>query len=173
MTPRAVLIGLPGVGKSTTGRRLAKILAVPFADSDHLIEAQEGRAVAEIFAGVGEAGFRAIEARVIASAVTDYDGVLALGGGALSTETTRELLVAAAVSVVHLRARIGTLSSRVGDGSSRPLLSDDPEARLRELAEQRLPIFIQAATCTVDTDGRMPGQVAATIAARLHEAGVL
>jgi shikimate kinase len=169
MTPKAVLVGLPGAGKSTTGRRLAKILAVPFADSDDLVEAAAGRTVAQIFAESGEAEFRAAESAAIVAALVGFDGVLALGGGALGAPVTREAIAASGVPVAVLRASIDTLRARVGDGRTRPLLADDPPARLTVLAAERAPVYDALATFTVDTDDRTPGQVAATIAARLHE----
>jgi shikimate kinase len=165
MSPRALLIGLPGAGKSTTGRRLAKILALPFVDSDELVEAAQGRTVREIFAGAGEPAFRELEA----SAVDGFDGVLALGGGALISPATRAAVAASGVPVVLLRASLGTLGGRVGDARTRPLLAADPAGRLARLEHDRAPVYAGLATITVDTDGRTPGQVAATIAARLHE----
>lgn len=169
MTPRAVLIGLPGAGKSTTGRRLAKILGLRFADSDDLVEARDGRTVREIFAADGEGAFRSAEAEAIATALTGFEGILSLGGGALTTPATRTAIGAAGVPVVLLRATLETLGNRVGDGRTRPLLTDDPAARLAALAAEREPLYRAAATMTVDTDGKTPGQVAATVAARLHE----
>jgi shikimate kinase len=169
MTPKVVLVGLPGAGKSTSGRRLAKILAVPFADSDDLVEAATGRTVRDIFAESGEDAFRAIEAAAVADALGQFDGVLALGGGALTVEATRAALQAGAAPVVVLRASLETLGARVGDGRSRPLLTDDPPARLAALNQQRQPLYDEVAAFTVDTDGRTPGQVAATVAARLHD----
>jgi shikimate kinase len=169
MSPRAVLVGLPGTGKSTTGRRLARILAVPFADSDELVEAAAGRSVPEIFDAAGEPAFRAQEADVIGAALTGFDGVLALGGGALLTGRTRDAIAAAGVPVVLLRAELPTLLSRLGDAAQRPLLRDDPAGRLADLAAARDGAYAAAATITVDTDSRTPGQIAATVAARLHE----
>jgi len=169
MTPKVVLVGLPGSGKSTTGRRLAKILAVPFADSDDLVEHCAGRSVREIFAGSGEAEFRRIEAVAVLAALTQFEGVLALGGGALSAAETRDALAASRIPVVSLRAPLATLVLRVGDGHTRPLLAGDPAARLAALAEQREPLYREVATFTVDTEHRTPARVAATIAARLHE----
>jgi shikimate kinase len=166
---RVVLVGLPGAGKSTTGRRLAKILAVPFADSDDLVEAAEGRPVPQIFAESGEPAFRAVESAAIVAALPTLTGVLALGGGALTTEATRAALVAEGITVVLLRATATTLRERVGDGAGRPLLAGDAAARLDALAAARTPVYEAAATLAVDTDGRSPGQVAATVAARLHE----
>jgi shikimate kinase len=172
MTPRVVLVGLPGAGKSTTGRRLARILAVPFADSDDLVEAAAGRAVADIFAESGEDEFRALEAAAISRALLDFPGVLALGGGALTWPATRAALRKSGVPVVLLRAELATLGTRVGAAASRPLLADDPPSRLAALAAARAALYEEAATFAVATDGRTAGQVAATVAARLHALGV-
>jgi len=169
MPPQVVLVGLPGAGKSTTGRRLAKLLLVPFADTDDLVEKSAGRSVRDIFAADGECEFRRVEAEAIAAALRDFGGVLALGGGALTTAGTRESLAASGIPVVLLRASVSTLSVRVGDAASRPLLADDPSARLAVLADEREPLYRAAATFTVDTDHRTPAQVAAQVAARLHE----
>jgi shikimate kinase len=95
--------------------------------------------------------------------------VLALGGGAIMTDRTREAILAAGVPIVLLSASVSTLSTRVGDARTRPLLGDDPPASLRALSLQREPTYRAAATFTVETDNRTPGQVAATVAARLHE----
>jgi shikimate kinase len=169
MTPRAVLVGLPGTGKSSTGRRLAKILGVPFADSDELVEAATGRTVAEIFESDGEPAFRAAERQAVVDALDAFDGVLSLGGGALGTAQVGEAIAGAGVPVVFLRASLDTLTGRVGDARTRPLLTADPVGRLAELAAARVPVYEAVATLAVDTDDRTPGQVAATIAARLHD----
>jgi shikimate kinase len=169
MSPKAVLIGLPGTGKTTTGRRLAKILAVPFADSDELVEAAAGRTVADFFAESGEAAFRAAESAAVTAALAEFPGVLALGGGALGNADTRAALADAGVPVVLLRAALGALAARVGDGASRPLLSADPRGRLAALAAERAPTYEEVATFAVETDHNSPAHVAAAIAARLHE----
>lgn len=169
MTPRVVLIGLPGTGKTTTGRRLAKILGLPFADSDELVEAATGRAVADIFAEDGEAAFRAAESSAVIAALVSHEGVLALGGGALGTAATHAALAQAEVPVALLEAHVDTLTTRVGDAQSRPLLAEDPARRLRELSQERSETYRALATVVIGTDGRTPGQVAAAIAARLHE----
>lgn len=169
MTPRVVLIGLPGSGKTSSGRRLAKVLAVPFADSDDLVQTATGCTVRELFEDRGEAAFRAVEAEVIATALRDFAGVLALGGGAVTDAATRTALRASGAPLVHLRAPVRTLRTRVGDARSRPLLAEDPDARLSALALEREPFYRELATFEVDTAARTPGQVAARIAARLHE----
>jgi shikimate kinase len=171
MTPTVVLIGMPGAGKTTTGRRLAKILAVPFADSDDLVVAAVGRPVSDVFAESGEQSFRALEAATVAAALDDFPGVLALGGGALTVASTRAALRECPAPVVLLRADIATLGARVGAARSRPLLVDDPPARLAELATARTVLYEDVATFAVDTDQHTAGKVAATIAARLHELG--
>lgn len=167
MSARVLLIGLPGVGKSTTGRRLAKMLGVAFADSDELIETKTGQSVREIFASGGEPAFREVEAEAILAALHDFDGVLALGGGALECDSTRVAVSASGVPVVRLEASLPTLVARIGDARTRPLLSGDPEAKLAELAAQRGATYASAATLTVQTDGKAPGQVAASIASKL------
>lgn len=170
MSARVVLVGLPGTGKSTTGRRLARILCVPFADSDDLVEAAQGRTVQEIFAADGEAVFRAAECAAITDALRrDFDGVLSLGGGALMHEPTRAAVVASGVAVAMLHAPPATLLARLGDAQSRPLLAADPPARLADLAAQRQPVYEAVARLSVDTEHRTPGQVAAHLAAKLHE----
>jgi shikimate kinase len=169
MSPRVVLVGLPGTGKSSTGRRLAKMLAVDFADSDDLVEARTGRTVAAIFAESGEAAFRAAEAEAVQAALATFDGVLALGGGALTSASTSAAVSASRVPVVQLRAALETLTERVGDARTRPLLAVDPPARLAALATARDAAYRAVATFGVDTDERTAGQVAAQIAARLHQ----
>jgi shikimate kinase len=170
VTPRVVLVGLPGAGKSTSGRRLAKILCVEFADSDDLVEAAQGRSVRDIFAADGEAAFRAAECAAIGAAMKGgFDGVLSLGGGALSYGPTRAAITSRGVPVAVLHAPLDTLLARVGDGRTRPLLAEDPSARLAQLAAERQPVYDSVATLRVDTERRTPGQVAAYLAARLHD----
>jgi shikimate kinase len=89
MAPVAVLVGAPGAGKTTVGETLALRLDVRFADSDTLIEAVAGKPIPEIFFDDGEDEFRRLEARTIVDALSTFDGVLALGGGAVLREETR------------------------------------------------------------------------------------
>ena len=81
LAPKAVLVGLPGSGKSTIGRRLAKALNVTMLDTDVAIEQQTGRRIADIFATDGEKEFRRIEEEVVKAALAEHDGILSLGGG--------------------------------------------------------------------------------------------
>jgi shikimate kinase len=170
VTPRAVVVGLPASGKTTTGRALGRRLGVEFADSDALVERATGRTVAQLFAERGEAGFRAAEADAVLAALTDFPGVLSLGGGAVTTPRVRAALRSCGVPVVLLHATRSTLLARIGDGATRPLLRADPAGRLAVLTAERATMYEQIATVTVRTDDRSPTQVAAAIAAALQEA---
>jgi shikimate kinase len=164
VSPRAVLVGLPGAGKTTSGRRLANRLGVAFVDSDVLVESRAGMPVPQIFAEQGEAAFRVLEAEVIADALESFDGVLSLGGGAVLDDGTRARLAASGVPVVLLRSSVRTLSRRVGDGRGRPLLADDPAAALGRLAQAREPLYREVATHVVSTDRRTSSRVSLEIA---------
>src|SRR4051794_30723213 len=165
MAPVAVVVGPPGAGKSTVGRLLAGLLAVPFADSDALIEAQAGKSIPDIFIDDGEPVFRAMETSTIAAALTSFDGVLALGGGAILDEGTRTAL--AGRTVVYLSVELNDAVKRVGLVGGRPLLNVNPRATLRHLMEQRRPLYTAVATHTVKTDGREPEEIADELAALL------
>lgn len=143
------LVGLMGVGKSTVGRRLAKRLGLPFADGDTEIEAAAGMTVSEIFARLGEAEFRAGEARVLKRLLDAPRMVLATGGGAVLNAETRAELKARAVTV-WMRADLETIAARVQRRDTRPLLRGrDPLEALTAMAELRYP-FYAAADVTVD-----------------------
>jgi len=107
------LVGMPGSGKSTVGEELAGRLGVPFIDLDVEIERREGRSVTEIFAGDGEAGFRAIEAGVVREALKLEDHVIALGGGALDREENRQAVKASGHRVIYLKCDPDELLKRI------------------------------------------------------------
>ncbi len=152
MPPSVVLVGSPGAGKSTVGRRVAEKLGVPFADTDVLIEAAAGMSVSDIFVTLGEDEFRALEAAAVAQALEEREGVLSLGGGAVLREETRARL--ANVRVVWLRVTASDAASRVGMNTARPLLLGNVRATLSSLLEQRNPVYAEVATDVVDTSGR-------------------
>jgi shikimate kinase len=155
LRPRVVLVGLPGTGKSSVGARLAARLLVPFADSDRLITERAGRSIPEIFDTDGEPGFRRLEAAVVLEALAGFGGVLALGGGAVTTERVRAGLVEAQVPVVLLTATAPELLRRLGRSrNSRPLLAGDPAGRLATLTAERDELYREVCTLTVDTAGR-------------------
>jgi shikimate kinase len=165
MAPVAVVVGAPGAGKSTVGEAVAGLLGVPFADADTIIEARAGKPIPEIFFDDGEEAFRALERSTIAAALEEFDGVLALGGGAILHDGTRELL--SAHTVVYLSVELSDAVKRVGLGAGRPLLAINPRATLKYLLDQRRPLYASVATHTVATDGREPAEIAAEVAALL------
>jgi shikimate kinase len=168
MAPKAVLVGMPGSGKSTIGRRLAKALDVPLLDTDAMIVETTGRTIADIFVE-GEAEFRRIEADVVRAALAEHDGVVSLGGGAITTPEVREALRGHAVVYLEISAAEGI--RRTSGGTARPLLAGgDPGERFRELMAQRVPLYRQVATVRVNTNRRNPGAVVRHIVARMESA---
>ena len=159
--PHVVLVGPPGAGKSTIGRRLSRALNVGLVDSDQLIEDSEGKTCGEVFSALGEPKFREIEAEHVASALRT-DGVVSLGGGAILTESTRELLQGHVVVLIDVSAEEG--ARRTARESTRPVLaSEDPEQHYRDLVESRKPFYREVANFRARTDGRSPQQVVADI----------
>jgi len=139
-----VLIGLMGAGKTTIGRRLAKKLNMPFADADTEIEKAAGKTVPEIFEEHGEQYFRDGERRVIDRLLQEQPRVLATGGGAYMNADTRSTIALNGISV-WLKADFDLLMKRVRKRSNRPLLkSDDPEAVMQKLIEERYPVYGEA-----------------------------
>jgi shikimate kinase len=168
MAPKAVLIGLPGSGKSTIGRRLAKALDCPLLDTDAAIEERTGRSIAEIFAADGESEFRRIEREVVCEALRDHDGVVSLGGGAITTLAVREALVGHAVVYLEISAAEGI--RRTSGSTVRPLLAGpDRSERYRELMSQRAPLYRRVATIRINTNRRNPGAVVRYIVGRLED----
>ena len=143
-TRSVVLVGMMGAGKSSIGRRLAAVLAIPFVDADHEIEQAAGMTIPEIFDAQGEAYFRAGEARVIARLLESGPQVLATGGGAFMNPQTRDLIRVKGISV-WLKADLETLLRRVRRRADRPLLkTPDPEATLAALLAERDPVYAEA-----------------------------
>ena len=167
MAPRAVLVGLPGSGKSTIGRRLAKALGVGLLDTDTAIEQQTGRTIADIFATDGEPEFRRIEEEVIRAALDEHDGVLSLGGGAVTSPGVCAALAGHTVVYLEISAAEGV--RRTGGNTVRPLLAGPDRAeKFRELMSKRIPLYRRVATIRVDTNRRNPGAVVRYIVSRLQ-----
>ena len=146
------LIGMMGSGKTSVGRELAERLEVPFYDSDATVEANAGMTIAEIFDRFGESHFRELEATAVQVIASQDDGVVSAGGGvvlnSLNTTTMRE-----SGQTVLLDVDGDTLVSRIGATSDRPLVSEDPNRHLREIAIARAGSYRAAADIVIEASG--------------------
>lgn len=159
--PRVVLVGPMGAGKSTVGRILAERWDVGFRDTDDDVEATDGRPIPDIFVESGEEHFRGLERTAVARALDEHDGVLAVGGGAVMAESTRAVM--SGHRVVYLRVGLADAASRVGLGTSRPLLLGNVRGTMKALLDERSPVYESVSTAVVDTDGRTPDEVASLV----------
>ncbi len=145
------LVGLPGSGKSTVGRALARRVDLPFFDSDQVIERELGTTVRDYFAKAGEEKFREIEQQVLGELVARGEGVLSTGGGIVLRQHNRALLRETTL-VVYLRSTPDELFRRLRHDKTRPLLQvADPMQKLKELYAQRDPLYLEVAALVVDT----------------------
>ncbi|MCE4946200.1 shikimate kinase [Streptomyces albulus] len=159
--PVVVLVGPPGAGKSTVGALLAERLDVGYRDTDADIVATAGKPIAEIFIDEGEPHFRALERAAVRAALDEHPGVLALGGGAIMDDATRQLLTGR--PVVFLDVELADAVKRVGLDAPRPLLAVNPRKQWRELMERRRPLYTEVARAVIATGGRTPEDVADAI----------
>jgi shikimate kinase len=146
------LVGLPGSGKTTIGKLLARRLGLDFVDSDQVIEERVGCPIRAFWEQQGEQAFRDIEEAALRDLTAQARGiVLATGGGSVLREANRQHL-RAATRVVYLRSSPEQVLSRVRQNRNRPLLQvDDPLERLQALHAQREPLYRETAHIVVDT----------------------
>ncbi len=145
------LVGLPGSGKSTVGRQLARRLELPFLDTDHVIERMLGCSIREYFEREGEERFRDVEEAVIEELSEQHHGVLSTGGGSVLRAKSRENLRNKS-KVVYLKSSADELFRRLRHDMNRPLLQvADPLTRLRDLFEVRDPLYRETAHFILET----------------------
>jgi shikimate kinase len=176
---RISLIGLPGGGKSTVGRQLAKRLGARFLDADTVLEERIGMPIRSFFDAHGEAAFRDMEEQIIDELTSGAAPqgepaalVLATGGGAVLREPNRKRLKERS-TVVYLRSTPEELYRRLKHDTQRPLLQvGDPQAKLRELYEARHPLYEKVAHYTVDTGRPSVATLVNMIIMQLDLAGI-
>lgn len=170
---KLILIGLPGSGKSTVGRQLARRLQLPFTDSDHEVERRIGCTIREYFEREGEPAFRDIEEAVIEDLTQGPSGVLATGGGAVLREASRARLRQSG-QVMYLRSTPEELFRRLRQDSHRPLLQvADPLDRLRTLYRERDPLYRETCHFVIETGRPTVATLVNMIMMQLELAGVL
>ncbi len=148
------LVGPMGSGKTTIGRRVARVTGKAFQDSDREIEERTGVSIAVIFEVEGEVGFRLRERQVIDDLTQLRDTVVATGGGAV-IEPQNRLWLRKRGFVVYLRSSVDRLYAHTWRDRGRPLLrTADPKGRLVALLAERDPWYREVADLIVDTDGR-------------------
>jgi shikimate kinase len=167
------LVGMPGGGKSTVGRQLARRLGWRFVDADSVIERRIGTSIREFFDREGEQAFREIETDVIGDLADKHHQVIATGGGVVLRSANRQQL-REHCQVVYLRSSPEELFRRLKHDTSRPLLQvADPQSRLRELYQQRDPLYREVADFIVDTGRPSVGALVNMVLMQLELSGAI
>lgn len=167
MTPRIILIGPPGAGKTSIGRALAKALSVDFADTDTLIEGDQDKSVSHIFVDDGEPHFREVEARVCLAALKEVQGVLSLGGGSVLTSSVAEAIALSNSEVIFLDVSLAVAAPRIGFNRDRPLLLNNPRQQWQQLLDVRRPVYESLATIKIQVEDRSVNQIVKEILAKV------
>lgn len=159
--PVVVLVGPPGSGKTTIGKKLARRLCKEFVDTDAEIEQRHNTTIPEIFSTHGEAHFRELEREVILDCLTHSGAVVSLGGGAVTIPAVLEALHKHCVVFLDISIFEGVRRTR---GSNRPLLAgESPEKKYREMYEARESLYTQVANVTVLTDRLTAGKIVKSV----------
>ncbi|MFM8621019.1 MAG: shikimate kinase [Candidatus Nanopelagicaceae bacterium] len=159
MAPRLVLIGPMGAGKTTIGSEIANKLKLTFADTDALIENDQGKSVSEIFVEDGEPHFRLVEESVVIDALIAEEGVLSLGGGAVMNAEVAKALKSSPAKKVFLDISLAAVSPRVGFDNARPLLMVNPRQKWSELMNLRRPTYESLADLTIDVSEKSVSEI--------------
>jgi shikimate kinase len=149
------------------GRALSKELSMPFIDSDSEIEKVAGKTISEIFVDDGEHVFRKMEVEIVSKLLTDFTGVIALGGGAPITLETQQKLDSSDFPIIFIDVSISQAANRVGFNKDRPLLLINPRQQWLNLMNDRRPIYERLASEIVSSDNKKPVEVAKIISEKL------
>ena len=166
MAPRLVLIGPMGAGKTTVGQSIAETLSCEFADTDALIEADQGKAISEIFVEDGEPHFRLVEESIVIDAINSAElenAVLSLGGGAVMNDQVQKVLKSSPAKKVFLDISLAAVAPRVGFDNARPLLMVNPRQKWVELMNLRRPTYEALSDITIDVSDKTVSDIAAEI----------
>ena len=164
-------VGFMGAGKTSVARRLARTCGISSVDMDTYLERREGRRVKEIFADVGEEGFRAIETDVLEELSRKEECLLVSCGGGIVTREENRAILRDAGFVVHLKVTVDEAAGRISDKSTRPLFQDIEAARAR--CAERAPLYASVANAEVDTAGKSVPRIAREVQRVLEKEGVL
>lgn len=168
------LIGLPGCGKSTIGRHLARLWKLDFVDTDHVIEQRLGCSISTFFAAQGEEAFRDMESLVLLELLRQAKpSVLSTGGGAVLRVQNRQALKTLS-HVFYLQSMPEDIARRLRDDSTRPLMQGaDPLQRLRELLKARSPLYLSTAHYVIDAARQSTTQVGRKLCMQAELAGLI
>lgn len=167
MTKKIVLIGPPGAGKTSIGKALSKEIGLAFIDSDAEIERISGKTISEIFVDQGEEVFRKTEVETVTRILAEFEGVVALGGGAPINPEIQKVLLNSEYPVIFIDVSISQAANRIGFNKDRPLLMINPRQQWLHLMSERRPIYERLATAIVSSDNHKPADVAKTITEKI------
>ena len=148
-----------GSGKTTIGKLIATKLNLPFRDTDHIIEQENGKSVSEIFLEDGEDKFRALEKSVLRNELLSDDTILALGGGAPISIDAQSALKAIASPVIYFDISLASVAPRIGFNRDRPLLLNNPRGQWELLMQERRPIYEAIADKVIDVNAKSESDI--------------
>jgi shikimate kinase len=148
-----------GSGKTTIGMLIASKLNLPFRDTDHIIEQENGKSVSEIFLEDGEDNFRALEKSVLHKELLSDDTILALGGGAPISIDAQSALKAIATPVIYFDISLASVAPRIGFNRDRPLLLNNPRGQWELLMQERRPIYEAIADKVIDVNAKSESDI--------------
>jgi len=170
LTRPVFFVGFMGAGKTSVARKLARTAGVAAIDMDTYIERSAGKKVKEIFAEMGEEGFRDIETHTLLELADGEPRLVSCGGGVVLRQRNREILKSQGF-VVYLQVTAAEAASRISDLSTRPLFGDLEQAQ--RVIEGRLPLYEEVADITIDTAGKGSGAIAREARSILMKEGIL